>query len=79
MEEDVDEGDAPDEDGRGTRWTEKDTERLIELAGTLDTPDKDQIAEMMGRTPNMVYNMGASYGKLVPGCCSNSSWQCRYT
>ena len=62
VEEDVDEGDAPDEDGRGTRWTEKDTERLIELASTLDTPDKDHIAEMMGRTPNMVYKMARQNG-----------------
>lgn len=62
VEEDVDEGDAPDEDGRGTRWTEKDTERLIELASTLDTPDKEHIAEMMGRTPNMVYKMARQNG-----------------
>ncbi len=61
-EEDVDEEEEPKVDGRGERWTEKDTERLIELASTLETPDKDHIAVMMGRTPNMVYKMARMNG-----------------
>jgi len=55
-------GEAPQAGGRGRLWTEKDTERLIELASTLETPDKDHIADMMGRTPNMVYKMARMNG-----------------
>ena len=67
VDEDVDEEEEPKVDGRGERWTEKDTDRLIELASTLETPDKDHIADMMGRTPNMVYKMARMNGiQLMP-------------
>lgn len=37
---DDEEEEAPEEDGRGRLWTDEDTERLTELAATLETPDK---------------------------------------
>ena len=64
---DGDEEEEPKEDGRGKRWTDEDTARLIELASTLETPDKDHIAEVMGRTPDMIYKMARQNGiKLMP-------------
>ena len=67
QEVDGDEEEEPKEDGRGKRWTEDDTTRLIELASTLETPDKDHIASMMNRTPDMIYKMARQNGiKLMP-------------
>jgi hypothetical protein len=59
---DGDEEEEPKEDGRGKRWTDEDTARLIELASTLETPDKDHIASMMNRTPDMIYKMARANG-----------------
>ncbi len=53
---------GPKVDGRGERWTEKDTERLIELASTLETPDKETIGQMMERHPNLIYRKAKLYG-----------------
>ncbi len=62
QEVDGDEEEEPKEDGRGKRWTDEDTARLIELASTLETPDKDHIASMMNRTPDMIYKMARANG-----------------
>ena len=61
-DEDVDEEEEPRLDGRGERWTEKDTERLIELASTLETPDKETIGLMMERYPYLIYRKAKMYG-----------------
>ena len=53
---------GPKRDGRGDRWTEEDTERLRELASTLETPDKEHIAPLMGRTANMINKMARVKG-----------------
>jgi len=60
--DDDEEEEAPEEDGRGTRWTEKDTARLMELARTLETPDKETIGLMMERHPNLIYRKAKLYG-----------------
>lgn len=54
--------DTPEEDGRGRLWTEEDTARLIELASTLETPDKETIGLMMERHPNFIYRKAKMYG-----------------
>lgn len=60
--DDDEEEEAPEEDGRGTRWTEKDTARFMELASTLETPDKETIGLMMERHPNLIYRKAKMYG-----------------
>lgn len=62
VDEDVDEEEAPEEDGRGRLWTDEDTARLIELASTLETPDKETIGLMMERHPNLIYRKAKLYG-----------------
>ena len=59
---DDEEEDAPEEDGRGRLWTDEDTERLTELAATLETPDKETIGLMMERHPNLIYRKAKLYG-----------------
>ena len=43
-------------------WTEEDTDRLIELAATLDTPDAQNIGFMMDRNPVLIYRKAKLYG-----------------
>ena len=60
--DDDEEEEAPEEDGRGRLWTDEDTARLIELASTLETPDKETIGLMMERHPNFIYRKAKLYG-----------------
>ena len=60
--DDDEEEEAPEEDGRGRLWTDEDTARLIELASTLETPDKETIGLMMERHPNLIYRKAKLYG-----------------
>ena len=60
--DDDEEEEAPEEDGRGRLWTDKDTARLVELAATLETPDKETIGLMMERHPNLIYRKAKLYG-----------------
>lgn len=65
--DDDEEEEAPEEDGRGRLWTDEDTARLIELASTLETPDKKTIGLMMERHPNLIYRKAKLYGiQLMP-------------
>jgi len=63
---DVEDGDeeeeTPEEDGRGRLWTDEDTERLANLAATLETPDKETIGLMMDRHPNLIYRKAKIHG-----------------
>ena len=55
-------GNTTEEDGRGRLWTDEDTERLAELASTLETPDKETIGLMMDRHPNLIYRKAKLLG-----------------
>lgn len=57
-----DEEEVPEEDGRGERWTDKDTQKLKELATTLDTPDKETIGALMNRHPQYIYKQARKFG-----------------
>lgn len=54
VDEDVDEEEEPKVDGRGRPWTDEDTEKLAELAATLETPDAQTIGLMMERHPQLM-------------------------
>ena len=62
IEEDEDEDTEPETNGRGSPWTEEDTDRLMELADTLDTPDAQTIGLMMERNPVLIYRKAKLYG-----------------
>ena len=65
QEVDIDEEEdeeAPLEDRRGERWTDKDTQKLKELATTLDTPDKETIGLVMDRHPQYIYKQARKFG-----------------
>lgn len=62
VDEDVDEEEEPKVDGRGRPWTDEDTEKLAELAATLETPDAQTIGLMMERHPQLIYRKASAYG-----------------
>lgn len=62
VEDDEDEETEPETNRRGRPWTEEDTDRLIELASTLDTPDAQTIGLMMDRHPVLIYRKAGDYG-----------------
>ena len=58
----------PEEGGRAARpWTDEDTQRLQELAETLETPYADVIAEMMGRNPVFLARKAKELGVVLMG------------
>ena len=52
----------PETNGRGRPWTDEDTECLMELAATLENPDKETIGLMMGRHPNYIWRKAKELG-----------------
>lgn len=62
IEEDEDEDTEPETNGRGRHWTDADTERLAELAATLDAPDAQTIGLMMERHPALIYRKAKDCG-----------------
>lgn len=62
IEDDEDEETEPETNRRGRPWTKEDTDRLIELASTLDTPDAQTIGFMMDRHPVLIYRKAGDYG-----------------
>lgn len=60
--QDSEEDHEPESDGRGRPWTDEDTEKLAELAATLETPDAQTIGLMMERHPQLIYRKASAYG-----------------
>lgn len=60
--QDSEEDHEPESDGRGRPWTDEDTEKLAELAATLETPDAQTIGLMMERHPQLIYRKASTYG-----------------